>query len=374
LQLWRGRGSWGSGAFTQREKSLAEQSSFYLAVPIAVFFHELAHAVAIWLFGGGVEEFGYRVFWGFVRPTADSFFAPAQNWFIALAGTLGSLAFGLVLWLVLRRSSLPALSYFGLRAFRYQIFFSLIYYPVFTVLGFYGDWKFIYDFQATPLLSGLTLVAHLGSLAWFGLATRQGAFEMPTFLTIEERKQFEALQTEAAANPHDLKLQLQMVDAYRTHGEKNKAHKQLRAFLKANPKSAEGYLQSAALKAQNKRQVPKGARDDAARAISLGLSRPAANAYANQLIGQYDLGVGRLDQAINSFSQAIEMASSSGSPELKAQLRYNRAVAYRRKENYELARQDIQEAIALSRVGGQGAAMSHYEAELTTINNHAGQS
>jgi tetratricopeptide (TPR) repeat protein len=241
-------------------------------------------------------------------------------------------------------------------------------------LGFYGDWKFIYDFQATPLLSGLTLVAHLGSLAWFGLATRQGAFEMPTFLTIEERKQFEALQTEATANPHDLKLQLQMVDAYRTHGEKNKANKQLRAFLKANPKSAEGYLQSAALKAQNKRQVPKGARDDAARAISLGLSRPAANAYANQLIGQYDLGIGRLDQAINSFSQAIEMASSSGSPELKAQLRYNRAVAYRRKENYELARQDIQEAIALSRVGGQGAAMSHYEAELTTINDHAGQS
>jgi tetratricopeptide (TPR) repeat protein len=376
-QIFSGRREWQGGSFTQYEKRMAEQASFYLAVPVGVFFHELAHAVSIWLFGGGVAEFGYRVFWGFVRPTADSIFTPQQDWFIALAGTFGSLAFGFILWFVLSRNPLPALRYFGLRAFRYQIFFSLVYYPVFTLIGFYGDWRIIYNdfrFDTTPILSALTLVVHVALLGWFFYASRIGWFEMPTFSTLAEREQMRALESKAAANPQDTKLQLQLIDMYRQHGEKNKARSHLQAFLKENPRSAEGYLQSAALKNQDKRQVPKGASEDAAKALSLGLTNPAGIAYANQLQGEYSLGVGRLDQAIAFFDQGIEALGSAERPALIAQLYYNRALAYRRKGRYALARDDIELAIELAHSSGQGQAMSHYQAELATIERQDTQS
>lgn len=376
-QIWSGRAEWQGGSFTQYEKRMAEQASFYLAVPIGVFFHEMAHAVAIWLFGGGVAEFGYRVFWGFVRPTADSVFTPQQDWFIALAGTIGSLVFGYVLWFVLRKNPLPAIRYFGLRAFRYQIFFSLVYYPVFTLLGFYGDWRTIYDnfrFDTTPALSGMTLAVHVAILGWFFYASRIGWFEMPTFSTKAEQEQMRALEKQAAANPHDTELQLRLIDMYRQHGEKNKARSHLRAFLKENSRSAEGYLQSAALKTQGKRQVPKGASEDAAKALSLGLANPAGIAYANQLQGEYSLGVGRLDQAIGFFNQGIEALASAERAALSAQLYHGRAVAYRRKGQYELARVDIESAIELARSSGQGQAMSQYQAELVTIERQSTQS
>ena len=49
---------------TRAKQQQAEQAAFFVGVPPAVLVHELAHAVAIWLFGGQVVEFGYRVFWG----------------------------------------------------------------------------------------------------------------------------------------------------------------------------------------------------------------------------------------------------------------------------------------------------------------------
>lgn len=376
-QIWGGRREWQGGSFTQYEKRMAEQASFFLAVPVGVFFHELAHALSIWLFGGGVAEFGYRVFWGFVRPTADSVFSPGQNWFIALAGTIGSLAFGFILWFILRNHPLPALRYFGLRAFRYQIFFSLVYYPIFTLIGFYGDWRVIYNdfrFDTTPILSGLTLAVHLALLGLFFYANRIGWFEMPTFTSLAEQEQMRALESRAVANPQDNKLQLQLIDKYRQHGEKNKARNHLRAFLKENPRSAEGYLQSAALKAQDKQQVPKGASEDAAKALSLGLSHPAGIAYTNQLQGEYSLGVGRLDQAIAHFNQGIEALAATEHPGLISRLYHGRAVAHRRKGQFNLARDDIEAAIELARSSGQGQAMSHYQAELATIDQQDTQS
>ncbi len=372
--IWQGRANWQGGVFTQREKSLAEQASFFLAVPIGVFFHEFAHALAIWFFGGGVEEFGYRVFWGFVQPTADTILTAPQEWFVALAGTLGSLVFGALIWLILSRSSLPAVRYFGLRAFRYQIFFSLIYYPLFTLLGFYGDWRIIYDFSSTPILSALTMTVHLASLAIFWWAGRIGWFEMPTFRSAREREQLQSLEARAAANPYDPQLQLQLIEAYRQHGEKSKAMQHLRNYLKENPKSAEGHLELAVLYAQDKRQVPKRARDSANQALDLGISNLGGVAYANQLLGQYSLGVNRLDEAIGYFNQGLAAINLAGRSALEAQLRYLRAVAYRRKNQYYLAQQDILQAIELARDSGQGMAMSQYQAELATIKNHAGQS
>lgn len=367
--------NWGllrSNSFTPQEKQIADRASFFLSVPVAVFFHELAHALAIWAFGGEVIEFGYRFFWGFV--TSDSVFTAGQEWFIALAGTLGSLAFGLVAWLIFRRNSSPTLHYFGLRTFRYQIFFSLIYYPIFTLLGFYGDWRTIYDFNDTRVLSGLTAAFHLVSLGLFVWAERHGWFEMAAFQTMQDQEKFSELEARASANPQDQKLQLQLVEAYRHSGMNNLARDHLNTYLKQNPNSAEGHLQLAALRTQGKQQVPGKARDSAKKALDLGLSEPTAVAHANQIIGQYNLGVGKLDEAIDYFSRGIAAVAQARQPGLTGQLNYFRAVAYRRKGQYQVAYQDIQQAINLSRDTGEGQAVSHYMSELETIERHAGKS
>ncbi len=79
---------------TRRKSQLAEQTAFFLAVPPAVLVHEIFHAIPIYFWGGRVVDCGYGFYWGFVQ--ADRLFDPSQQWFISLAGTLGSLLIGLL--------------------------------------------------------------------------------------------------------------------------------------------------------------------------------------------------------------------------------------------------------------------------------------
>jgi tetratricopeptide (TPR) repeat protein len=367
--------NWGQiqlGVLLPQSKRLADQASFFLAVPVAVFFHELSHALAVWAFGGQVLEFGYRFFWGFVRPAG--LFTPAQSWFIALAGTLGSLLFGLVLWLALRNHRSPALGYFGLRSFRYQLYFSLVYYPVFTLLGFYGDWRTIYNFGATPLLSAATAFAHVVLLGLTWRAERRGFFQMATFTSEAEQQRVTDLEAQAFANPQDDQIQLRLIETYRQVGMTNQAEQRLKAFLERRPNSADGHLQMAVLQTHNKDRVSSKARKSAERALELGLSNPAGVAYANQLLGQYSIGSGKLDEAIDYYSRGIQAAQEGNRPGMKAHLHYLRAVAYRRRKRYHEAYEDIQKALVLSRGSGDGQAYSLYEGELATIEHHSGRS
>jgi hypothetical protein len=77
--------------------------------------------------------------------------------------------------------------------------------------------------------------------------------------------------------------------------------------------------------------------------------------------------------AIDQFSAGLAAVKSTGQPALRAQLHYLRAMAYRRNQQYDPALADIQQAIELARLGGDGQAMSRYEAEMATINHHAGR-
>jgi tetratricopeptide (TPR) repeat protein len=367
--------NWGQiqlGVLLPQSKRLADQASFFLAVPVSVFFHELAHALSVWAFGGQVLEFGYRFFWGYVQHAGS--YAPAQAWFISLAGTLGSLLFGLAIWLGLRNNRSPALSYFGLRSFRYQLYFSLVYYPVFTLLGFYGDWRTIYNFEATPVLSGATAVAHVVLLGLTWRADRRGFFQAATFSSQAEHERFATLEAQAAANPQDDRMQLQLIETYRQSGMTNRAQQRLSAFLESHPDSAEAHLQMAVIQAQNKERVSSKARKSAEKALELGLSNPAGEAYANQLLGQYNIGAGKLDQAIDYYDRGILAAQKADRPATTAHLHYLRAVAYRRKGRYHDAYEDIQKALFLVRGSGEGQAYSLYEGELATIQHHTGRS
>lgn len=358
--------------FTSEDKNLAGQASFFLAVPIGVFFHELAHAVFVVLFGGQIAEFGYRVFWGFVSHTGN--YTAGERWVISVAGTVGSLVFGVVIWLALKNNPSPTFRYFGVRAFRYQVFFSLLYYPVFTLMGFYGDWRTIYDFNATAVLSGATAVVHAGLLFWFWQADRSGFFEMGAFGSAQANEKLAALEERAAASPYDANLQMELISAYRQGGMESKARQLAQKFLKENPNSAEGYLQLAILEESGKRQIPAKAKDYALKAINLGLSKPEAAALAHQIVGRYNLGVGKAEEAIEQFNQAVGAMKAADNLDLYINLLYHRALAYRRKTQYDAAFQDIQQAIQLARNGNREEAIVFLNNELETISRHSGRS
>ena len=372
--IWREWSSVVQEPLTRRKKSLAEQASFFIAVPIGVLLHELGHALAVWGFGGQVVEFGYRVFWGYVVPQGT--FSQAQNWLIGLAGTLGSLVFGVVVWLLLQGNKRSALRFFGLRAFRFQVYFSTVYYPLFTLFGFDGDWRTIYDFRATPLLSGLLVPLHLGLVLLFYWGDRTGWFERPSHETIAERDQFAAIQEAASLAPHDTAVQLQYIDMLRQSGVVNRAKTALKTFLEQNPNTGGGYLELAVLESAGKSQISRRASEHLQKALSLGIPNPAGRVYAQQLLGKYHLDRNETGTAINHLDEALAEKVEGGETAVTSHmshLYFQRSQAHRRQRQYELAYQDIQQAITLAQQTGDERLVTHYRDEQAIIEKHAGR-
>jgi tetratricopeptide (TPR) repeat protein len=224
------------------------------------------------------------------------------------------------------------------------------------------------------VLSGATALAHVVLLGLTWRADRRGFFQAATYASQAEQERLTALEAQAFAYPHDDQVQMQLIEAYRNSGMTNRAQQRLSAFLESHPNSAEAHLQMAAIQAQNKERVSSKARKSAERALELGLSNPAGEAYANQLLGQYSTGAGKLDQAIEYFDRGILAAQKADRPATTAHLHYLRAVAYRRKGRYHDAYEDIQKALVLVRGHGEGQAYSLYEGELATIEHHTGRS
>jgi tetratricopeptide (TPR) repeat protein len=367
--VWQNWGEIRGERFSPEQKSLAQKASFFLAVPVAVIFHELSHALAVWLFGGQVVDFGYYLYWGFVQPAGE--FSVIQQWFIALAGTLGSLLFGLGLWLVLRRNPSPTIRYFGLRAFRFQIFFSLLYYPIFTLIGFYGDWRMIYDFNQIPVIAGLTAAVHAVLLVLFWWADRIGWFEMATFQTLEQGKLIDSRDRDTTIRTLDAEQQLRIIELYRRGGADKKSKRELRNFLVKHPDSAKGQLLQAAIQTENGNRYPRSARDSAESALKLGLDSPSDLALAYSIMGQYSLNARRYDEAIELFNQGLSATRQSGTTGATAHLTYLRGVAQRRKGQLTSAYQDVQQAILLAQQAGHSQSVAQYQQELETIEHQS---
>jgi len=354
---------------TPAKKQLAESASFFLAVPPAVIVHEFFHALATWMFGGKIVDFGYGGFWGYVVPVGD--FSAAENWFIALAGTLGSLTFGVGIWLLLRRNQFSTFRYFGLRAFRFQIYFALLYYPILSIFIAEGsDWRVIYDFQATPILSGLTAVIHLPILYLFWKTDRDGLFEQPAFATVGEQTKFYAVESNAALSPDDVQAQLQYIDALRRGGVNNKANQELKQFLKKHPESGIAHLELAMLINSKNRTVTKEVSAHAQQALMLGIG-PEASLLAHQLVGRYYLTMDRGTEAIAEMDAALAIESKLTLPPLqRAQLLFLRGQAYRRQSKYMQAEQDIKAAAALAQAMGDKNLLAQCENEMNVISKH----
>lgn len=372
---WQRRAAFNREPLTPAKKAWAEQAAFYVAIPPGVFIHELSHALAVWYFGGQVKEFGFGFYWGYVLPAGS--FTNAQDWFISLAGTLGTLLYAVVVWLWLRRSETSLWRYFGLRTLRFHLYYALIYYPLFTLFTFIGDWRTIYNFSRTPLLSAITLFIHVPALALFWWSDRQGWYERPAFQSAEEKEALASLRRRAELEPANELLQLQMIHALFHNRATREGRERLDHFLQEHPRSAEGHLLRAFVIAQGKQHLPASARQDAQEALQLGLADPINVAQAHLLLAQYELGIEQLEEALHHLDQALAAASRSNAnteqrPQLLGQIHYLRATAYRRQRRYQMASQEIEQAIQQAQATGEQQIPPQYKNERENIRRQAG--
>jgi tetratricopeptide (TPR) repeat protein len=348
---------------TREKHALAEQAAFFISVPPSVLIHELFHALAIWLFGGQVVEFAYRVFWGYVVPAGE--FSPVQMFFIGLSGTLGSLLFGLAIWLALRHNPSRTLRYFGLRSFRFQIYFSLLYYPLISLVLPIGDWRIIYSFTATPYLSIATLLIHAGLLLVFWRADRQGWFEMPAFDTVAAQTQYEGAQRLSAAG--DPQAELQVIETLRYGGAGHQARHRLEAYLQAHPNSADALLIRALMGAGGG-QIDSKTAAAARQALDAGLSDSHA-AYAHEMLARYHLSRNEWAAAEAELTAALADDLPLRS---QAQMLYSRSQALRHQGRLDEAMRDSLTAVAIAESVGDTAAATRYQQEVQVVAKHGG--
>jgi hypothetical protein len=154
--------------FTARDRSLVAQAAFFFLLPLSVALHELGHAVAIWLFGGRVLDFGFYFFAGYVSYDPRGFTETQQTW-VAFAGTIVNvllivIAMGLIF---LKRPPLrPAFNELLLQFSLISGINALILYPLLDhATGLNGDWTQMYSTNVTWLL-GLVLLTQIGIIAF----------------------------------------------------------------------------------------------------------------------------------------------------------------------------------------------------------------
>jgi len=153
--------------FTHEDRMLVDQAAFFVLLPIAVALHELGHAIAIWLYGGRVLDWGFYGFAGYVAYDPRAF-TDAQQIVIAAAGTLVNLllaavAVGLVF---LKRPPFRAAINQLLIQFTWiSLLNALVVYPLLDIVsGLNGDWTQMYS-GGVPALSLVILVIHVSVLA-----------------------------------------------------------------------------------------------------------------------------------------------------------------------------------------------------------------
>lgn len=154
--------------FTPRDRALVAQAAFFFLLPVSVALHELGHAIAIWLFGGRVVDFGYYFFAGYVSYDPRGFTETQQTW-IAFAGTLVNviliaIAVGLIF---LKRPPLrPAFNELLLQFALISGINALVLYPLLDLAtGLNGDWSQMYGTENTAMLA-IILATQLGTIAF----------------------------------------------------------------------------------------------------------------------------------------------------------------------------------------------------------------
>ncbi len=356
---------------TFEKKRLVDEAAVYVAVPISIFLHEFGHAVAVWAFGGHVVEFGFFFFWGYVLP--DRAFPPTAQWIISSAGTWANLGLALAVWLAWRRRAAPVWRYAAVRVARFQLIFALIMYPVFTALLALGDWRVIYNFNLTPILSGLTGLAHSILLIGLWRSEQMGHFEMPAFATAAAEAQAGQLAAGLSADPDNLPARMALLRAYAVGDAPHRALALAKDLTQRWPDSAENHFLLAVLQTQSRRRVPRQAVHHFQQAIRLGLTNPAQLATAQRWLGLHYLDREDFETALHHFDQAIDAAVAAvqagyASAQIdEHDLHYWRSIILRQKKRYAEAQQDLRLALAQAEASNLPQAAALYREQLKSL-------
>lgn len=213
--------------FTAADRSLATQCAYFLVTPIVVLLHELGHILGARMVGGTVLGFHYGLVEGSVQVAGG--LSDAQFWWVALAGNLVGAGVGLAMAVAgASRERLPrALRRILIVGGLLEVGAQLVIYPLLSLSAGFGDWKAIYDFGATPVLSTATLVLHVITLVavwrWWRGGVRRTLFNIDHALNAEMAE----LERAIAASPQDPQPVMELAVLYARNGDMSLARQTL---------------------------------------------------------------------------------------------------------------------------------------------------
>jgi tetratricopeptide repeat protein len=287
---------------TQDDVKLASQAAFYLLVPPSVALHELGHAAVIWAEGFSVSSWMFLGYMGWVVPSGQS--GPLGVFWTALAGNLVTLAIGVfALFWGLERPGHPVRNILWIELGRQSLFLVLIFYPL-ICLQFDGDFRKIYDFDATPIASGTVAVCHGVLLALgYGVLWKQRWKPRALLLSSPYALELVALEKRLGDDPGDAQAHRGMGLALFEAGDHGRALEHLKRAVeggRADPKvrMALGSVLST-----------RGEHDAAIVELALaleGLLRPEERLLAELPLARSLLATGRRDEARALLAELIE--------------------------------------------------------------------
>ena len=207
---------------TSNDARLAGRAAFFLLIPPVVAAHELGHAAAIWAYGLEVVD---RVFYGYMGAVARNASAgPLSDFVIAAAGNVVMLVVGvLALAIGLWRPGHPTRNILVLELGRQSVFITLVFYPL-VCLGFDGDFRRIYDFDATPVASAVAAVSHaLALLVGWGVVWRRRYKHEALLLCSPMAKELLAARGRVNTDDRDVEAHRQLGHLYLAAGDERRA-------------------------------------------------------------------------------------------------------------------------------------------------------
>jgi Zn-dependent protease len=166
MQFFPARKAIFDNQITDHDRSMIAQAAFFFLLPISVLLHEFGHALAIWLFGGEVVDFGFYFFAGFVsyNPTG---FSDVQQMLVSFAGTLMNIVLILLAMGVVFFKSPPLRPAFNELLLQFSVISglnALIVYPALDYAsGLSGDWTQMYD-GGVPWLTAIIVATQFGMI------------------------------------------------------------------------------------------------------------------------------------------------------------------------------------------------------------------
>ena len=336
-RLFRSWGAFWDGQVTPRDRALANELAFFVLIPLGVFLHEAGHTVATWQVGGQVVEFQWRVFWGYIRPAGE--FTPAQYWWIALSGNLVSILLGLLPIPLLLRAPERIWGELLYAFIKHQLFYSLIWYPAISFLGFGGDWLAIYDFSVAPYAQ-VTLSVHVLLLySLWRLDKSDRAVGWRIGRDADDLATLHKLEAAVQAQPASAAPLTKLAYFFHQMGEHRLSQRYLGRGEKLSPNDSELKV-TEALIAFNRKQFRR-ARAAAEAALASGLS-PEARGRMHSVLAYVHMDYGQRAEALAQFDSALRSM-----PEEHI-LYYWRAVVKRSMGRRDEARYDFERAMLLA--------------------------